>query len=115
MAVITPEEGFLQRGVLRVLWETITEGDSGKSIEAPYISDKTVHFFGTFGSTTMTLQGSNDNAIWHTLLDPLGTAISLTADGMFAVLENPRYIRPLSTAGTSTDVDCILIGRAGVA
>lgn len=115
MAVITPEEGFLQRGVLRIFWETLTEGDSGRSTEAPYISDKTVHFVGSFGGSTFTLQGSNDNATWHTLNDPTGTAISLTANGMFAVLENPRYIRPLSTGGAATDVDCILIGRAGIA
>jgi hypothetical protein len=44
-----------------------------------------------------------------TLADPQGNAMSLTsAAKMETVLENTRYIRPVTSGGTGTDLTVIL-------
>ena len=70
-----------------------------------------VQMFGTWGSSTVVLQGSNDGTNWVTLKDTAGTAISLTDDGAFEFSTAMLYIRPSSSGGSSDDVDVIVTTR----
>lgn len=93
--------------------------DTGDARQMSYVQDRTVHCFGTWGGATLVIEGSNDprvesdlpSAVWVTLRDPAGNALSFTADGLKAILELPKYIRPKTTGGTGTAVDVIINGR----
>lgn len=95
---------------LLVKWEALVTGSlDGRSFAGNEYSDRTVQMIGTFDTSTVVLQGSNDGTNWETLTDPQGNAISMTSAGMEAVLEFPRFVRPLmSSAGGSSDVDVLL-------
>lgn len=92
-------------------WETMGNADTGTAIEMIEASDKSVQIVGTFGSATVVLQGSNDGTNWATLSDPQGNAISKTSAAIEQVLEHTRYIRPVTSGGTGTDVDVIVFMR----
>ena len=94
-------------------WTGLLNGDDGSPAQLANFPDKTVTFHGTFGTGgSITLQGSNDNSNWFALVDPQGNAITKTAAGIEAVTENPRYIRPIVTAGDgTTNLRCMLTAR----
>ncbi len=107
-------------GVEVVTW-VLANGDTGAPIAFASYGDKTMQIFGTFGSGgSVTLQGSNDprvvsdagNAVWFSLVDPQGNAITKTSAAGEALLENPLYIRPSCTAGDgTTSLTVILCAR----
>jgi len=83
-----------------VVWTGLDADDSGSPVELQGFPDRTVTIEGTFsvgGSCTM--QGSNDGTNYYSLTDPQGNAITKTAGGIELITENPKYIRPLVTAG----------------
>jgi hypothetical protein len=102
-------------GVWTVTWVITTANLDGQPIDLSAFPDKTVHITGTFSGDTLTMQGSNDPAArstpgsvdWQSLRDPQGGAIAKTAAYMGAILENPRFVRPLrtGTAGGQPDGD----------
>jgi hypothetical protein len=96
-----------------VTWSGLLNGDNGNAIEHAEFADHTVQVLGTFGTGgTVSLQGSNDNANWVILSTFAGDPITFTAAGMAAVAENPRYVRPIVSAGDgSTDLTVILFGK----
>lgn len=99
------------------IWEALTEtNDAGTPILTPAAADKTIQVFGTFGGTTITIQGSNDNVDpptnWDTLHDENGDVLTFTAAGIHAISENPLWIRPREDGGTGTDVDVTLIAKS---
>jgi len=67
-----------------------------------------IQAFGTFGSGTVKLQGSNNNSTWVDLSDVTGTAIGLTAAGGKEFTSSCVYLRPLITGGTADDVDVLI-------
>jgi hypothetical protein len=95
----------LQAGVPACLltWTGLDTDDSGTPVELVDYADRTVTITGTFGAGgSITIQGSNDNTNWFAVTDPQGNAITKTAAGMETLMEAPRYIRPLVTAGDGT-------------
>lgn len=70
-----------------------------------------VQVFGTFGSATITLEGSIDGTNYVTLKDMTGSDVSLTAAGLVEFSTSVRYLRPKSAGGSSDDVDVYLILR----
>lgn len=109
MATITPTVEHLSNDQVMVLWETLTESDTALAFELGAFKDKTVQVVGTFGGATVVFQGSNDNSTFAGLTDHSATAISLTAAGLELVAENPRYVRPSASGGTSQDIDIYLL------
>lgn len=109
---------ILQKGNTQyITWTALTTNDNGDPVELNSFSDKTVQIFGDFGSgATCTMQGSNDprvltdptNAVWFSLTDPQANDIAKTAAAGEAILENPRFIRPAVTAGTSPAITIVL-------
>jgi hypothetical protein len=84
-------------------WTGLDSDDSGIPISIIDYTDQTMTVFGTFGAGgSVTIQGSNNGSNWFTLTDPQGNALTKTAAAIELVVECPRYIRPLVTAGDGT-------------
>lgn len=115
MASIVPTITTIGSGngsVKRVVWTPITEADSCVAAQLVDFADKSIQAFGTFGSATVALHGSNDGGVTYAALNtPVGTAIALTAAGIKAVLENTEYVKPVMTGGTSQSLTIALVAR----
>ena len=85
--------------------------DDGSPCEMIMASDKSVQVEGTFGAATVLIQGSNDGTNWRTLSDPSNAALSFTTAGLEAIQEHTRYIRPISSGGTGTNVTVTIFMR----
>jgi hypothetical protein len=105
-----------------VTWTGLTTDDTGQPWYRADYSDKCVQVFGDFGTNaTVTLQGSNDprvisdpaNAVWFSLTDPQANAIAKAAAAGEQILENPVYIRPVVTSGTSPNLTVIISATKG--
>jgi len=95
----------LQSGVPACIieWSGLLPTDTGATIELIDYADKTATITGTFGSGgSITLQGSNDGTNWFSLNDLMFSPITRTSAAMTLILEAPRYIRPVVTAGDGT-------------
>lgn len=100
--------------IQHVQWVLTTADSDGEYVSIPEYADKTVHVYGTFGSGTLALQGTNEDgtpANPISLTDPQGNAIELTAAGIKAVTENPLKARPLLTGSTGASVTVLLVCR----
>lgn len=86
-----------------ITWSGLLNGDDGGPVDWVDFADRCVQVTGTFGAAgSVTLQGSNDGTVWSTLADPQGNALTVTAAKIEQVLELPRYVRPIVTAGDGT-------------
>src|ERR1043165_4278227 len=95
-------------------WALTSANATGETAEIPGAADRSIQFSGTWGGATAALEGSNDGTVWCALHDAAsGAAITATADAsIFAVVENPRYIRAkLTTAGSGATVTAYLLSR----
>jgi hypothetical protein len=116
MATVTGVGSWPAPGTHKKSWEGFTaNGDVGTPLDATRLQDKTVTVTGTFGTGgALTIKGSNDGVNYTVLTDPQGNALTFTAAGVEAIMENPLFIRPEMTAGTGTiDIDCIIASSAG--
>lgn len=106
---ITPSPGFSSLAV----WALTTADPTGDSISIPGARDRSIQVFGTFGGATLTVQGSNDGTNWNTLHDETGAALTFTATGAHAIVENFLFIRcALTAVGTGAAITAsILSGR----
>lgn len=103
-----------QRSRIQAIKWVMAHADTvGDAVEISQLQDRTVHLFGTWDSATVVIQGSNDGADWQTLRDPGGTNLSFTANGLKAILELPRYIRPSKSGGAASDAVTIIINGRG--
>ena len=101
------------RGSLKIVWGPAVGGDTATGVLVAHFADKSFAIEGTFGTSTVTIQGSNDSTngtdgVWFGLVDPQGPAISKTANAIEQVLENPLWIRPTFGAGTGTALNATL-------
>ena len=116
MAVIAPTITEIGRGdgsTLRVVWTPVSEADTCAPVAMSDYADKSIHVFGTFGSGTVALHGSNDNgANYAALNDPGGTVIGIaTAAKIKAVLENTEWIKPVTSGGTGQSLSVAVVAR----
>ena len=72
-----------------------------------------VQVTGTFGAGgSISVQGSNDGTNYAILKNAQGTAATFTAAGIQQIVELPRYMRPLVTAGDgTTSLTATLVAR----
>ncbi len=118
MATVTPTQDRTQRGLITYSY---TFGTGASNVGAPIAisdyPDKTITIEGTFGGATITLQGSNSAPTaskWHALSDvPADNTIIETTTGIFVILENPKFMRPIigPTVSGTTDIDVIIHGN----
>lgn len=93
-------------------WTLTTADPTGSGVQWVEWSDRTFVATGTFGSGTVTLQGSNDGTNWVTLSDAAGgTDATATADKAMTVVELTRYVRPNLTGSTAATVAVTLVAR----
>lgn len=114
-AVITPVETIIADSngkTIVVLWETMGNADTGTAVERTNFMDRSVQITGTFGGATVVIQGSNDGTNFVTLADFNGDAISVTASGLYSIAPAVRYIRPVTSGGSGSDIDVTLFGRS---
>jgi len=98
-------------------WTLTTADDTGDAVVIPSDADKSIHVFGTFGSGTVTLQGSNEIGTptdWGTLHAPDGGNLAFTAGGLEGVSENCLQYRPVLSGSTAATVTVILMTRRTV-
>lgn len=95
-----------------VTW-ALGNADTGVASNIKRWADRTVHVTGTFGGATVTIQGSNDNVTFATLNDNTGAALTFTAAGLKVILENPTYIRAVTSGGAGTAVVVVIAGAGG--
>ena len=113
MATVSPALTQHDNAV-EILWEACATGDT---IVPANLRDVAailgcVHAYGTWGSATVTLQGSNDeNAAFLDLPDTAGAAISLIANGLKDFSTGCMFIKPAFSGGTGDDVDVRLVLR----
>lgn len=100
----------------RFVWANMAGGDSGEPISIPGASDKTFQVYGTFGTSTVALQGSLDtldNGTYANLTDPQGNALSaLAAAALESITENTLWIKPVVAAGTGSGLTVIVLARS---
>ena len=112
MAVIPATVTRLPQGYTKIVWLTLTNGDTGAPVDVAQYPDRTVQATGTFsGSASIAMQGSNDGGVtFGVLRDIRGSDISLATTQPNTIAENTEQIRPSVTSGDgSTDIDVFLI------
>ena len=95
-------------GVILVTWDAMTTGDVGGGIPIAFAADLTGQVTGTFGGGTITWQGSNDNVNWHAMTQRGSTTdMSYTIASLHIAQENPAFIRPVVTGGSSVVIKSV--------
>ena len=96
-------------GAVLATWADLATGDVGAGVPIAYAADLTGQVTGTFGGGTVTWQGSNDNTNWHPLTLKSGTGnMAFTSASVHTANENPAWIRPAVTGGTSVTIKCVM-------
>lgn len=89
-------------------WTNLATGDTGQPVEMTDAQDRSIQVSGTFGTSTFTLEGSNDGTNWFVLTDPQGNNISKTAAALEAISEAVRYVRPNVSGGAGATLTAVL-------
>jgi hypothetical protein len=100
MAVTYTHES-LDSGNARVITVAAVGGDTSTGLEFVQWADASVQFAGTFGTSTVSIEGSNDGTNWSVLNDAQGNALSgVNTAKIEQILESTRYKRVVVAAGT---------------
>lgn len=89
-------------------WVALGTDDTGTGEILADYPDKTITVTGTWGGATLIVQGSNDGVTYITMTDPQGNALSKTANFIETILENPLYIKVVTSGGTGTVLSAII-------
>lgn len=113
MATITPVRASVQAGIEKITWTNLSTADTATEVMVMGASGAigAMQVTGTFGSATITLQGSNDGTNFAAITDPSGNDIAVTAAGIVDFSTAAAYIRPSSAGGTADDVTVTVILR----
>lgn len=112
MATINFAGSWIAKGVHQTQW-TMGNADTGVAQSSAALPDKTVQISGTMGGATIIMQGSNDGSVWDTLKDSAGVAISTTTAAIKKILENTKFIRPVTSGGAGSAITVTLVERSG--
>lgn len=110
----TADPGSNDDSIAIYSWPLLTTTDTtGAPIGIVAFADRCVQVTGTFGSGgSISVQGSNDGTNYAILKNAQGTAVTFTAAGIQQVVELPRYMRPIVTAGDgTTSLTATLVAR----
>lgn len=89
---------------------TLNFGDDGMPFDAPNYSGKSVSAEGTFGGSTVNVEGRDgQSGSWIPLHNPGGTVITFTALGKQQILEDVKQVRFTVTGGAASGLTCRLI------
>lgn len=107
VAVTTKNEG-LKGQYVTVLALVGSTADVSNPIDISKFSRGSIQAAGTFGTTTFTVQVSNDGSAWATAKDPLGNDVTFTAAGLKYINMGARYLRLTAPSGTGTGLNAYL-------
>lgn len=115
-ATVTPSVApskFAGDAAITITWDmalaaTTTAATSIGSIGKP---DRSVQLVGTFNSSTVVIEGSNDGVNYVTLSDTSGGALSFTSAGLKQIEQITAFIRPRVSVGSTTSVKVIIVAR----
>ena len=95
-------------GAVLATWDAMATGDVGTGVPIAYAADLSLQQSGTIGGSTTTWQGSNDNTNWHPMTQRGGTSdMAFTTASLHIAQENPAWIRPVVTGGTSVVIKAV--------
>ena len=97
----------------------LNHGDTSKDLKIPGYSDKSIHLFGgTFGDSTVSLTGLNDESgtgqALHRVHDPTLTFSSLATETLALLLENPLILRASAGGTTGTGLTIVIVGKRNI-
>lgn len=94
-------------------WTPLTETNAdGSAANVAFATVSiTVQVRGTFGGTSVAIEGSMDGTNWFTCKDATGTAIAITSAGGCSLSDLPVYIRPKLTGGSSASITVVALVR----
>lgn len=106
MATVTPTKTRVAADAVRLTWEGMATGDTlvASPVQRPGGAVAAVQITGTFGGSTVTLQGSEDDSTYIGLTDVHGTAISATSAARFELSTAALYLNPTISGGTGDSV-----------
>ena len=94
-------------------WAGLTNGDVGAPLAMSAFADRSVQVFGSFGSGSVDIEGSNDGVNWAVLTDLQGNNLTFLTAKIEMVTEITQFIRPKCTgAGTSLTVVLLAKGES---
>lgn len=112
MAVTYTHEN-LDSGNCRVITVAAAGGDTSTGLEFGQWADASVQFAGTFGTSTVSIEGSNDGINWAVLNDAQGNALSgVNTAKIEQILESTRFKRVVVSAGTGNVTVTFFLLRA---
>jgi hypothetical protein len=95
-------------GAVLATWTAMATGDVGAGVPIAYAADLSLQQSGTIGGSTTTWQGSNDNTNWHPMTQRGSTTdMAYTTASLHIAQENPAWIRPVVTGGTSVVIKAV--------
>lgn len=91
----------IESGEERIITVAALGGDTSTPIAFGAWADCSVQFAGTFGTSTISIEGSNDGVNWAPLSDAQGNSLAGVATAKIEqILETTRYKRVVVSAGT---------------
>ena len=96
---------------LIVTWAAVANADTFEAIDVGKYKDASYQIKGTFGGTTVAIQGSNDDTTFATLVKDGTGAATATAADLFDVTAKPKSIKPLMTGGAASSITVVALFR----
>lgn len=109
---------YPQKGVVQCQWAALGAGETGDFVDVPRWHDRCIQLPGSMGTTVVNVQGSNDGVNWASLhaKNALTTndtqSLAAATTGLYQILENPRLIRVVASAGDTSNLLITLLGVA---
>jgi hypothetical protein len=101
--VVEPAIGF---------WAHMITGQNGAPLYSPSVSDRSVQVIIAGGTGTVAIMGSNDGVNYSVLHDAFGNLLSgLVGSGIWQIMEQTSWIKPMVSSGGTGNVDVILVGK----
>ena len=113
MPLIAPAIDTTIVGVPRFIWSGIAAGDTftAFTLTQQYGLAASLQAVGTFSSSVITMQVSNDGTNWVTAKDLQGNDITFSATGYKELSLSAAYIRPSIASGTGSGLSVIMVLR----
>ena len=102
-------------GQVLIQWTNITENDTGGVVDISDFTDVIMDFeaSGSFGGGSVTLLGGLVAANQNILTTSAGDNATLSAGGLFSIVQSPRFISIPSPTGTGASIDVNVLVRYG--
>ena len=113
MADIAYDIATTADGDALVTWAAVTEADTFKQYPLKEaVSEISIHITGTFGGSTVSIDGGNITGEMLPLTQ-IGAAAAATATAadIFSLLDRPLFLQPSHTGGTSESVTIYMLVR----